>query len=97
MLEYFRDGSAQTTTRAVTQRQKLEIERTVSHSRGILTQGQPVLALTLAPLAHGRIATGSTNFEVSDMTRHWRQRKNTHGENGVRSATPASRHKNTES
>ena len=46
-LVYLRDGSAQTTLRAATLRQKLQITRSVSPSHSILTPGRPVPALTL--------------------------------------------------
>ena len=42
-----RDGSAQTIVRAATLRQALQIKLSISLSHSLLTQGQPVLALTV--------------------------------------------------
>ena len=47
MLVYLRDGSAQTSLRATTLRQKLQIKRFTLPSHNMLTPGQPVPALTL--------------------------------------------------
>ena len=42
MLVYLRDGSAQTTVRSATLRQKLQIKLAVSTSHSVLTPGRPV-------------------------------------------------------
>ena len=49
-----RDGSAQTTVRAATLGQKFQIKLAISPSHSILTQGQPVTALTLQRQAAGQ-------------------------------------------
>ena len=54
MLVYLRGGSA----RAATLRQKSQVNLSISPSRSMLTQGQPVPALTLYRQAPGRVATG---------------------------------------
>ena len=51
MLVHLKGGSAQTSVRAATLRQKLQIKLSVSPSHSILTPGQPVPALTLERLA----------------------------------------------
>ena len=58
MLVHLRDGCAQTTLRAATPSQKLQIKLAISPSHSILTPGQPVLAPTLQSQAPGRVATG---------------------------------------
>ena len=58
MLVYLRDGSAQSSERAATLRQKLQIKLSISPSHSILTPGQPVPELTLQRQAPGRVATG---------------------------------------
>ena len=44
---FLRDGSALTSVRAATLRQKLQIKLATSPSHSVLTQGRPVPALTL--------------------------------------------------
>ena len=60
---YLRDGSAQTSLRAATLRQKLQIKLSTSLSHSILTPGQPAPALTLERQAPGRVATGVPIFK----------------------------------
>ena len=56
-------GSAQTTLRAATLRQKLQIKLSASPGHGILTPSQPVPALTLERQAPGRVASGTPIFK----------------------------------
>ena len=66
MLVYLRNGAAQTSSRAATLREKLQIKVSTSPSHSILTSDQPVLALTLyRPEPVGGIATGVP------ISNHW--------------------------
>ena len=64
-----RDGSARTAVRAATLQQKLQIKLAISPGHSILTQGQPVPALTLQHQAPSKCSHWSANFEVTVMTR----------------------------
>ena len=57
MLVYLRDGSAKTSLRADTLRQKLQIKFSTSPSHSILTPGRPVPELIIQRQAPGRVAT----------------------------------------
>ena len=63
ILEYFRDGSAQTILHAVTLRKKLQIKLSTSPSHSLLTLGQPVPALTLYRQPPDRLAAGMPVFK----------------------------------
>ena len=57
MLRYLRHGSALTSLRAGTLRQKLQVQLSTSPGHSILTRGQPVPELALSRQAPGRVAT----------------------------------------
>ena len=60
---YLKDGSAQTSLRAATLRQKLQIKLSTSPSHSILTPGRLVPTLTLSRKAPGRVDTGVPIFK----------------------------------
>ena len=63
MLVYLRDGSAQTTARAATLKQKLQIKFSTSPSHSILTPGRPVPVLALKRQVPDTVATGMPIFK----------------------------------
>ena len=70
MLVYLRDGSAQTSLRAATLRQKLRIKLSTPPSHSILTPGRPIPSLTLFRQAPGRVATRVPIFKsLAHLTR----------------------------
>ena len=58
MLVYLRNGSAQTSLRAATLKQKFQIKLSTSFNHSILPPGHPVPVLTLSCQVPGRVATG---------------------------------------
>ena len=76
MLVYLRDGSAQTSLRAATLRQKLQIQLSTPSSHSILSPGQPVPALTLQCQAPGRVAIGVPISKLTWISSRRKQESN---------------------
>ena len=77
MLVILRNAGAQTTARAATLRQKLQVTLSTSPSHRILTPGQPV--------PPGRVATGQRIFQRRVYNSTWKKKKKNYSESGNRS------------